>query len=246
MNSSAVMRLRLSISAMATAFLLLAAGCGVESEPDPEEPKVSLDEMLANTGESLAAMNSVKFEMTDEKESGAKFFEATLKKVEGEVSNPDSVRLLVDVIAGLGFAEIEIVAIGEESYVKFSRDASWLPLPLEQVPFNFVRLGVTLSELVPVMKDPTVVDRESIDGTGVVRVDGDIVSDDLSKLITSADSGHPIALTLWIDESEHTLLRLRIDGQIFDDDAPETTRLINIVEVDTPVDIQLPSIASGS
>ena len=244
MNSSAATRLRLSIFAMATALLLLAAGCG--GEPEPEELEVSLDELLANTGEELAAMSSVKFEMIDEMESGAKFFEATLKKVEGEVSNPDSVRLLVDVVAGLGFAEIEIVAIGEESYIKFSRDAPWLPLPLEQVPFNFVRLGVTLSDLLAVMQNATIVGRESLDGAQVVRVDGTLVSDELSNLITSVDSGYPITLSLWIEESEHILRRLRIDGQIFDDDAPETTRLINILDINTPIDIQLPDIASGS
>ena len=244
MNSSAAMRLRLAISAMAMALFLLAAGCG--GEPEPEEPELSLDELLASTGEELAAMSSAKFEMIDEMESGAKFFEATLKKVEGEVTNPDSVRLLVDVVAGLGFAQIEIVAVGEESYIKFSRDAPWLPLPLEQVPFNFVRLGVTLSDLLPVMQNATIVGRESIDGTQAVRVDGTLVSDELSNLITSVDSGYPIALSLWIEEEGHTLRRLRIDGQIFDDDAPETTRLINILDVNVPVDIQLPNIASGS
>lgn len=244
MNSSAATRLRLSIFAIAMTLLLLAAGCSGESEP--EEPEVSLDELLAKTGEELAAMSSVKFEMIDEMESGAKFFEATLKKVEGEVSNPDSVRLLVDVVAGLGFAEIEIVAIGEESYIKFSRDAPWLPLPLEQVPFNFVRLGVTLSDLLPVMENPTIAGRESIDGAQTVRVDGAMVSDELSNLITSVDSGHPVELSLWIEESEHILRRLRIDGQIFDDDAPETTRLINILDINTPIDIQLPDVASGS
>ena len=160
MNSSRIARLRLSTSVVVMAFLLLAAGCNEE----PEEPELSLDELLASTGEELAAMSSVKFEMIDEMESGAEFFGATLKKVEGEVSNPDSVRLLVDVVTGLGFAKIEIVAIGEESYIKFSRDAPWTPLPLEQVPFNFVGLGVTLSDLLPVMENPTIVGRESIEG----------------------------------------------------------------------------------
>ena len=243
MNSSRIARLRLSISVTAMVLLFLAAGCNNE---EPEEPELSLDELLASTGEELAAMSSVKFEMIDEMESGAKFFGATLKKVEGEVSNPDSVRLLMDVVTGLGFAKIEIVAIGEESYIKFSRDAPWTPLPLEQMPFNFVGLGVTLSELLPVMQNATIVGRESLEGSRAVRVDGTIVSDELSNLITSVVSGHPIALSLWIDESEHTLRRLRIDGQIFDDDAPETTRLINFVDVNAPVDIQLPNIASGS
>ena len=243
MNSSGMALLRLSTSVMAMVLLFLAAACNEE----PEEPEISLDELLASTEEELAAMSSVKFEMIDEKKSGTKFFGATLTKVEGEVSNPDSVRLLVDVVTpGLGFAEIEIVAIGEHSYIKFSRGSPWTPLPLEQVPFNFVRLGVTLSELLPVMENATIVYRESIDGARTVRVDGTIVSDELSNLITSVDSGHPIELSLWIDESEHVLRRLRIEGQIFDDDALETTRLITLVGVNAPVDIQLPNIASGS
>ena len=241
MNSFRIALLRLSTSVMVVAFLFLAAACNEE----PEEPELSLDELLASTGEELAAMSSVKFEMIDEMESGAKFLQATLKKVEGEVSNPDSVRLLVGVVTGLGFAEIEIVAIGEESYVKFSRDAPWTPLPLDQVPFNFVGLGVTLSELLPVMQNATIVGRESIEGARAVRVDGTIVSDELSNLITSVDSGHPIALSLWIEESGHILRRIRIDGQIFDDDAPETIRLINLLDINSPIDIQLP-IASGS
>ena len=241
MNSSRIVLLRLSISVMVVAFLFLAAACNEE----PEEPEISLDELLASTGEELAAMSSAKFEMIDEMESGAKFLQATLKKVEGEVSNPDSVRLLVGVVTGLGFAEIEIVAIGEESYVKFSREAPWTPLPLDQVPFNFVGLGVTLSELLPVMQNATIVGRESIEGARAVRVDGTIVSDELSNLITSVDSGHPIALSLWIEESGHILRRIRIDGQIFDDDAPETIRLINLLDINSPIDIQLP-IASGS
>ena len=243
MKLPSIARLWLSISVIVMAFLFLAAGC---SNEEPEEPELSLDELLENTGEELAAMSSVKFEMIDEMESGAKFFGATLKEVEGEVSNPDSVRLLVDVVTGLGFAKIEIVAIGEESYIKFSRDAPWTPLPLEQVPFNFVGLGVTLSDLLSVMENATIVGRESIEGTRAVRVDGTLISDELSSLITSVDSGHPIALSLWIEESEHILRRLRIDGQIFDDDAPETVRLINLVGVNAPVDIQLPNIASGS
>ena len=241
MNSSRIALLRLSISVMVVAFLFLAAACNEE----PEEPEISLDELLASTGEELAAMSSAKFEMIDEMESGAKFLQATLKKVEGEVSNPDSVRLLVGVVTGLGFAEIEIVAIGEESYVKFSRDAPWTPLSLDQVPFNFVGLGVTLSELLPVMQNATIVGRESIEGARAVRVDGTIVSDELSTLVTSVDSGHPIALSLWIEESGHILRRIRIDGQIFDDDAPETIRLINFLDINSPIDIQLP-IASGS
>ena len=55
-----------------------------------------------------------------------------------------------------------------------------------------------------------------------------------------------MALTLWIDEAEHALRQIKIAGQAYDDDAPETIRLLTIVGIDVPVDIQLPDVGSGS
>ena len=185
--------------------------------------------------------------MVDEMESGAKFFGLTLKSVEGEIRAPDRFRLLVDAVApGLGFVEIEMLAVGELAYMKFSEDAPWAPLPVDQVPFNFGWIGVTLSKLLPVIESPTITGWESMGDAGSIRIEGDIVSDDLSDLITSVDPGHPITLTLWLDDDDHTLRQMRIDGQLYDDDAPETTRLIIIKEANINIDIQLPEIASGS
>ncbi|MCY4374323.1 MAG: LppX_LprAFG lipoprotein [Spirochaetaceae bacterium] len=235
----------MTVALLAISLLLLAAAC--ESEPTPTpEPELTVDELLADAAEDLAALTSAGFLMIDEMESGAKFFGMTLQTVEGVVKTPASFRMFVDLVApGLGFAEIEMVAVGEEAFMKFSADAPWVPLPLEQVPFNFGGIGVTLSELLGVVEDPVITGRESLEGAQVVRVDGDIVSDDLSALITSVDPGHPILLTLWIDEADHTLQQLRLDGQLYNDDAPETTRLIIISDVNASVDIALPD-ASGS
>ena len=239
---------RLSITVLVMGLVFLAAACqsGPADAPSPTpEPELSLDDLLSSAGEELAAMSTVKFQMIDEMESGAKFFGTTLKSVEGEVRSPDSVRMLVDVEApGLGFAEIEILAVGDLAYMKFSKDAPWAPLPPDQVPFNFGGIGVTLSELLPVMKNVAIMSRESVGSAQTIRIDGDVVSEETSDLITSVDSGHAITLTLWIDEVEHTLRQVRIAGQLFDDDAPETRRLLTM-DINVPVDIQLPDISSG-
>lgn len=246
MNWSRAARRRLSMAVLAICCLSLAA-CGSDPAPSAApSAELSVDDLLSSAAQKLADMTTAQFEMIDELESGAKFFGTTFKSMEAEVKSPDSVRMLVDVVApGLGFVKVEIVAVGEQAFIKFSEDAPPLPLPLDQVPFNFGAVGVSLSEVVPLMENATIVGEDVVSGTRTIRVDGDVVSEDLSSLITSADPGHAVALSLWFDETEHTLRQVRIAGKLFNDDAPETTRLLTISGINVPVDIQLPDVAFG-
>lgn len=234
----------IATAVLATCLLALAVGC--QSTPTPTlEPELTVDELLANAMEKLAAISSVKFRMTDELQTGAQFFNTSLKSVEGEVSASDSMRMAVDVESPVfGFIEIEIVAVGDQSLMKFSRDAPWLPLPLEEVPFNFKGMGITLSELVPVLKDVRKAGQESVGGAQTILLEGSLQSEDLSNLITSTDAGHTVMLSFWIDEVDHDLKQLRITGKVFNDDGPGTQRLIVIQETNIPIDIQLPGTAA--
>lgn len=235
----------LSITVLMGVFILSVTACGEEPAPTPA-PDVDLNDVLSRAGEKMAALSTAKFDMVDEKESGAKFFGTTFKRMETEVEAPDSFRMVVDVEApGFGFVEIEMLAVGDQAFLKLSKDSPWDPLPLDQVPFNFAGLGLTLRDLLTTIKDGAVVTgRESLQGAPTFRVEADLVSDQLSDLISTVDSGHAVALTLWIDETEHTLRQIRIAGQVYDDDAPETVRLLTIVGIDLPVDIQLPDLGS--
>ena len=86
--------------------------------PSPEE---ELNNLLSSVEEKLADMSTARFSMVDETESGAPFFGTTFKSLEGQVKSPDSFWMLVKVVApGLGFVEIEMLAVGDESYMKFS------------------------------------------------------------------------------------------------------------------------------
>ena len=246
MNLSKTLRRGLSITVLMVAFLFLVAACGGESTPTPT-PTPKLSDLLSSAGEKLAAMSTAKFKMVDELESGAKFFGTTFKSMEADVKTPDSFRMVVDVVApGFGFVQIEMLAVGDQAYLKISKDAPWAPLPLDQVPFNFGGLGMTLRDMLSTIKDGVITGREVLLDTQTIRVEGNLTSEELSGLITSVDSGHSVALTLWIDEAEHTLQQIRIAGQIYDEDAPETIRILTIEAIDLPVDIQLPDVVSGS
>ena len=253
MNLPATLLRRWPIIALIAALLVLPAACGTEPEPTPTPipaatptPVPDVGELLSRAGEKMAAMTSAKFGMIDETETGAKFFDTTFKSMEAEVKAPDSFRMLVDVVApAFGFVEIEMLAVGDQAFMKFSEDAPWAPLPLDQVPFNFGGLGPTLRDVLARLEDATLEGREAIQGAQTFHVEGSITSDDLADLITTADPGHDVVLTLWIDEADYVLRQIRIAGQIYDDDGPGTTRLLNIEGIDMPVEIQLPEVGSG-
>lgn len=252
MNLSKILLRGLSITTLFAAFLFLTASCGGESTPTVTPPTAmptpTLSDVLTSAGERMAAMQSAKFSMVDEKESGAKFFETTFKSLEAEVKTPDSFRMLVDVISpAFGFIEIEMMAVGEQALMKFSKDAPWAPLPLEGVPFNFLGLGMTFRDVIHMIRDGdgAITGSESVLGAQTIRVEGTVQSEQLSNLITDVDSDHTLTLTLWIDEADHSLRQLRIAGQLYDDDGPETTRLVIINALDVPVEIKLPDLGSG-
>lgn len=251
MDLSGIARRWLLIAVLAMGFAVLSGACGSEpaAAPDPTptptpEPELSLDELLQSGGEKLAAITTARFTMVDETESGKQFFGNDLKTVRGDIRSPGGVKLLVDVEhPAFGFVQMEIVAVEEQAYMKFSKDAPWLPIPLEQVPFNFGGIGVTLSELLPIMESTAIVGRESVGEFQAIRVDGNVMSENMSGLISDVNPGHAVTLTYWFDETDHTLRQFRILGQLYNEDAPDTSRLVNM-DINVPVDIQLPDIAS--
>ena len=200
-----------------------------------------LSALLSSVESELAAMSSATFDMVDETESGAPFFGTTFKSLTGIVDSPDSFWMSVKVVApGFGFVEIEMTAVGDEAFIKFSEDAPWTPLPLEEVPFNFGEIGFQLSRLVPALSNASLIGTESVADARTVSFEGTIASEGMSGLITGVDPGHSITLTFWVHEDDNSLRQLRIAGRLFNDDAPETVRLLDITGFNVDVDIQLP------
>ncbi len=184
--------------------------------------------------------------MVDETETGALFFGTTFKSMEAVVKTPNNFRMMVDVVApGFGFVEIEIIKVGDQAVMKFSKDAPWIPLPPEEVPFNFAGLAIVFGNLPNTVQSVAMKGKETLHGEETVLVEVVVPSDALLDLITSADPGNEITLTMWIDKSELVLRQLRLAGQIYNDDAPETTRLITLEDINVPVEVELPDVPSG-
>ena len=202
-----------------------------------------LSDVLTSAGVKMAAMQSAKFSMVDEKESGAKFFETTFQSLKAEIESPDSFRMLVDVLSpAFGFVQIEMMGVGDQAFIKFAKDSPWAPIVVEEVPFNFSGLGMTFRDVIHMIRDGdgAITGSESVQGAQSVVVEGTVLSEQLSNLINDVDSGHTIGLTLWIDEDDYSLRQLRLLGRLYDDDGPETSRVVTMDGIDVPVEIELP------
>ena len=209
-------------------------------------PAPELEDFLIGVAANIAVLSSVKFGMVDESETGALFFGTTFKSMEAVIEAPNNFRMKVDVVApGFGFVEIEIIKVGDEAVMKFSEDAPWIPLPPEQVPFNFAGLAIVFGNLPNTVQSVAMKGVETLHGEESVLLEVVIPSDAMMELVTSADPGNEITLTMWVEESEMVLRQIRIAGQLYNDDAPETTRLITLDDINLPVDIELPDVPSG-
>ena len=202
--------------------------------------------MLAAVAQNLSTMSTAKFSMVDETESGAPFFGATLKRMEAVVKAPDSLRMKVDVVApGFGFVKVEIVQVGDQAFIKLTEEAPWLQLPQDQVPFDFAGIAQLFGSLPGEVEDLTVTGQETVQGAPATVLEGVVQSEALSDLITTAEPGHPVNLTLWIDPEQEVLRQVRLEGQILTLDDPGTSRLITIEDINVPVDIELPDLTAG-
>ena len=203
-----------------------------------------MSELLAGVGEKLASMSTARLKFVDVEESGAEFFGFTFKSMAVEIEAPSTSRMVVEVDAPLfGTTQIEIVAVEDQAYVKLPPGATWTTFSVGQLPFNLGGLGGALAELLPLVQSAAVIaGQETVMGTETIRVETRVASDDLSAIVPTVELGYEVGLILWIDTAELQLRQVRIDGQLFKDDAPETQRLLTFEAINIAVDIQIPDV----
>ena len=213
--------------------------------PDPS-PESEVMVLFNSVGERMATVSTARVTLVDVRQTGAKFFGLTFKSMEVEIVAPSNSKMVIELISPVvGVVPIEIVVAEGQAYIKLSPISPWTYIPTGQLPFDLGGLGAALRDTLPFVQDATISGRESVLGIDTVRVDGSIASEDMSNFFPSVDSGYDVGLTLWIDDTEHTVRQIGIYGQLYDADAPETERIMTIEAINIPIDIQVPDVASG-
>ena len=135
-----------------------------------------------------------------------------------------------------------MISIDGDAYMTNVLSGEWGEVPLETLPINLTNFGDILARIVEKVQDPELAGEEEIDGMGVYRINGAIVSEDLKELVPSAGEGFPVQLEVVTEKATGALREALITGQVVATDLPDAQRRLSLDNLNQPVAITVPGL----
>ena len=195
----------------------------------------------------LLALESASFTLDHLKGSTVLMPGVSMTKVSGEVYIPDRFKVTVEAKSKSikSYLEIGMVTIEDTAYMTGIFGGGWNQISPDSLPFNLLRLGQTLANIVKAMEEVRTLGEEQRNGIDTLYIGGEINSQDLSELVPGAGDGFPVGLELWLDRKQGQLQRALIVGRVVPTDEIDTVRELTLTDINQPVEIEAPSEISG-
>lgn len=231
---------------VSVAALLFSAGLAIGCAGDPTRaPAQTLDpkEALRGAVTELLALESAAFTLEHVTGSTALipgFLE--MYKVYGVADIPDRFALTVEAetIQPRSFVEVSVVTVDDQAYMTDIISGQWLQVEPQALPFTFADLAQTLAGAIEAVAAPAVVGVERLRESETNHFQGQIKSEDLSRLVPGAAEGFEVKLDLWLEQTTNLLQQILISGMVVATDDPGTVRRLTLDDVNLPVEISPP------
>ena len=185
-------------------FYLVSAVRGTPTAVVAPTPTPTAGGFLEAAAGRMADLKSLTYTLTAEPDGAPLMAGMAATKVDGTVALPDEVSLQTTDAAGT------VSQVSPES-----------------LPFNFKDLGKTLGNIALAIQDPADTTGAWIDNVRNRGVSGTVSGQQIAALIPSAAPEGSVTVTLWVDE-QSIVRRVRIEGQVTSDDAPEMVRVLEL------------------
>ena len=221
--------------------LLLVMGCGKKEEAPPPEPAppppLTAAEIIAKASEKLDALSSFHFGL-DQKGGGTPIaMGLEMTAASGDIARPD--KLKIKVFAG--FVEVEVITVGEITYMTNPLTGKWEPLPSEFTAVKLFDPDTGLTAIVGGITKTTKIAEEKIAGVLCYHIKGVLDSGELRPISCGmAIEGVPIDTDVWIGKDDFLLRQIRLEGQVTEGEEPGIVRTLSVSNFDQPVTIELP------
>lgn len=220
------------------ALACTAAGLPTPTTGQPPDPR----EILQQGVSRLLALESVAFDLKQEKGTTTLFPGLEMSKASGLVDIPDRFSIIVEAELAFprSFVEIKIVTIGNQAYITDFLSGEWREVSPGSLPVNFGSIGQTLADIIEAVNNLVLAGTERVGGRETHHIKGTIRSEDLTGLVPGAGKGFTVDLEMWLDQSENMLVQALIVGRVAPTDIPDARRLLTLNDFDVPVDITPP------
>ena len=220
-------------------LLLTVVACESNDSPTLEitDPPLSAEDIISMASERLETLNSFHFDLDQNGEGTriAKGLEMTASY--GDVSRPQ--RMWIKVFAG--FVNVEIITVGDSTYMTNPLNGDWEPLPTSFSAVRFFDPDIGLTAIVSGITDATKIKKEEKDGVLCYRIRGMLDSSKLSAISCGyAIEGVSIDTDIWIGRDDFLIREVRLDGQVTEYEKEGIVRTLSISNHDEPVSIELP------
>jgi len=218
-------------------LVLLVLACGPKQKPTPT---LTAQEVVQRCVASMEDLDSFHFEL--EQSSGSPIaMGLELVSASGDIARPGRLKLHISATMGSMALEVDIITVGEKTYMTNPLSGQWEPLPTE---FNAIKLfdpDTGIRAIIGGITSLTKLADEEVSGTACYHIKGTLDSSKLRPITCGAAlEGVPIDTELWIGKEDFLLRQVRIKGQITEGEEPEIVRTLRLSQFNQPVSIELP------
>ena len=228
-------------------LLLLAACAGPAATATPEPTPTPLHDpaaILARAAERVAAAESLGFVLEHPTGNTQLSPGLLLIRAEGAAKAPDRFRLALELEASGSFLELEVIGIGAAAWMTNLFSGDWESVSAAALPVRWNQAGAVFAAAIAAVESPQLAGSEPVEdsegGYAAWVIRGMLPGTALAAALPGTLAEVAIPVTLWADQAERRLPRLRLEGPLVAGDLPEVSRVLTLTALQPPAEIVAP------
>ena len=215
-----------------------------EPSPTPSPtPTPDPAAILKVAADKFDALRYFSFEMTHENGGTPTAFGLLMEDVTGQVAAPDRLAADIGARSGSFFIDVSVIAIGTQTYMTNPFTHEFEAIDEGIVSAALLDPATGIGGIMRGVETPTLEAEPVEDGVPMYHITSTLDSGLLKAITPSAEPGLPIHVGIWIGVNDSNVYRIRLEGPVSSEEAPEIIRTISMSDFDVPVDIEEPELA---
>ena len=218
------------------AGLLLLVGTACQIGP----PELTAKEVLDRAADAAEKVNSAHFAL--EQQNGILAIGPGLQvgSAEGDVAQPDRVKLTFTLqFAGMN-AETQVIGLGDEVFVTNPISKQWQRAPAGLSVPRVLDKTRGVPGLLRKVSDPQKVGNETLDGAQTQHIKGNVPAAAFTDMTGGEPTDGNVTSEVWVSPVDFLLRQVRLAGAISSGDTAETVRVLKFSKFNEPVSIERP------